>query len=123
MNERTMMQPSPIVELPKWVLQTLNNIYDVERKLSVHGDPGNIRRNIERIKDAFESERVFYEDPMGQPFSETRTDLEASITGTATEDLVVVEVIKPVVRYGERALSRVVQKGIVVVKSKTGGES
>lgn len=118
-----MMQPSPIVELPKWVLQTLNNIYDVERKLSVHGDPGNIRRNIERIKEAFESERVFYEDPMGQSFSETRIDLEASITGTATEDLVVVEVIKPVVRYGERALSRVVQKGIVVVKSKAGGES
>lgn len=123
MNERTMMQPSPIVELPKWVLQALNNIYDVERKLSVHGDPGNIRRNIERIKEAFESERVFYEDPMGQSFNETRTDLEASITGTATEELVVVEVIKPVVRYGERALSRVVQKGIVVVKSKAGGES
>lgn len=118
-----MMQPSPIVEVPKWVLQALNNIYDVERKLSVHGDPGNIRRNIERIKEVFESERVFYEDPMGQSFCETRTDLEASITGTATEDLVVVEVIKPIVRHGERALSRVVQKGIVVVKSKAGGES
>lgn len=123
MNERNSMHPAPNVELPKWVLQTLNNVYDVERKLSVHGDPGNIRRNVERIKEAFESERVFYEDPMGQAFSETRTDLEASITGIEAEDLIVVEVIKPVVRVGDRAFSRVVQKGIVVVKSKVAGES
>jgi hypothetical protein len=117
------MHSVPIADLPKWVLQTLNNVYDMERKLSVHGDPGNLRRNIERIKEAFESEKVFYDDPMGETFNETRTDLEASITGTGADDLVVVEVIKPIVRFGERALSRVVQKGIVIVKSKAGGES
>jgi len=109
---------APILEVPQWVLQTLNNLYDIDRKLIMHGDPGNIRRNIDRIKDTFESEKLFYEDPMGQPFSETRTDLEASITGSGTEDLVVVEVIKPIVRLGERSYSRVVQKGIVIVRSK-----
>jgi hypothetical protein len=46
---------------------------------------------------------------MGQAFNETRTDLEASIAGAGAEDLVVVEVIKPIVRIGEPALSRVVQ--------------
>jgi hypothetical protein len=117
------MHPAPIPEVPKWVLQTLNNVYDMERKLGLHGDPANLRRNIERIKEAFELEKVFYDDPMGQPFNETRTDLEASITGTGADDLIVVEVIKPVVRVGERAFSRVVQKGIVVVQSKSGGES
>jgi hypothetical protein len=129
------MQPAPISEAPRWVLQALNNLYDIERKLAGHGDPGNIKRNVERIKDALkdmnqdaskddhEQLQFFYEDPMGQAFNETRTDLDASITGVGTENLVVVEVIKPIVRFGNSAFSRVIQKGIVVVQSKTEEES
>jgi hypothetical protein len=108
------------LSIPKFVLQTLNHLYDAERKLTLHGDPGGALRNIERIKDAFAEEKLFYEDPMGQPFNETRADLEASIAGEGTENLHVTEVIKPVIRYGEPAYSRVIQKGIVVVRSKTG---
>ena len=117
------MHPNATIEIPKWVLQVLNNICDIERKLSIHGDPGNVRRNIEKIKDTFESEKIFYEDPFSQGFSETRTDLEASITGTGTENLHVVEVIKPIIRVGNKQFSRVIQKGIVVVESKIEGES
>lgn len=111
------MQPG-IIEVPKWALQVLNNLSDIERKLAAGGDPLNARRNVERIKDAFADQQIFYEDPMGQDFNETRTDLEASITGVGTENLKVVEVIKPIVRCGTKDLSRVVQKGIVVVESK-----
>lgn len=116
------MQLTPI-EVPKWALQVLNNVCDIERKLAINGDPLNARRNVERIKEAFESQQIFYEDPMGQLFSETRTDLEASITGTGTENLKVVEVIKPIVRWGDRSFSRVVQKGIVVVESLAGSQA
>ena len=107
-------------EIPKFFLQVLNNLCDIERKLSIYGDPGNAKRNVERIKETFEDERVFYEDPMGQSFSETRTDLEATITGEGSDNLKVVEVIKPIIRVGDRNFSRVVQKGIVVVQSETG---
>jgi hypothetical protein len=55
---------------------------------------------------------------MGQIFKETRTDLEATISGSSTEDLHVVEVIKPIIRQGSRQFSRVAQKGIVIVESK-----
>jgi hypothetical protein len=96
----------------------LNNLYEIERKLSVHGDPGNVGRNVEKMKDAFRNEGLFYEDPLGQPFRETRTDLEVNISGQETENLVVVEVIKPIIRRGEAEFSRVVQKGIVVLESK-----
>lgn len=112
------MQPA-IIEVPKWALQVLNNLCDIERKLALNGDPLNARRNVERIKEAFEDQQIFYEDPIGQDFNETRSDLEASITGVSTENLKVVEVIKPIVRCGKKDLSRVVQKGIVVVESKT----
>jgi len=114
------MLPSGAIEIPKFVLQVLNNLCDIERKLSIHGDPGNAKRNVERIKETFEDERVFYEDPMGQSFSETRTDLEATITGEGSDNLKVVEVIKPIIRVGDRNFSRVVQKGIVIVQSETG---
>jgi len=113
------MQPAPNIEIPKWALQIMNNVCDIERKISIHGDPANLKRNLERIKEAFESQQIFYEDPMGEDFNETRTDLEASITGAGADNLKVVEVIKPIVRVGDKSFSRVVQKGIVVVKAQS----
>ena len=72
----------------------------------------NLQRNVNKMKDAFAEEGLLmgdlggaqyriglaYEYPMGQPFKETRTDLDASISGAGTENLVVVEVIKPIIR-------------------------
>ncbi len=115
------MKQAPILEVPKWALTLLNNLYEIERKLTLHGDSNNAGRNIERMKEALCEQGLFYEDPMGQPFTETRTDLDATISGLSVENLVVVDVIKPIIRVGEAALSRVVQKGIVVLQSKDNG--
>lgn len=104
-------------EIPKWVQQLLNNLYEVENKISRSGDPGNALRNVMKMKEAIATEGVFYEDPFGQPFNETRTDLEVTISGVETESLRVVEVIKPIIRVGDSSYSRVVQKGIVVVQA------
>jgi hypothetical protein len=108
----------PVQEVPKWLLTVVNNLYEVERKLTVHGDAGNAARNIERIKEALGGASLFYVDPRGQSFNETRADLEASISGPSTENLFVVEVIKPIIRSGTAEFSRVIQKGIVVVEGR-----
>lgn len=105
------------VSVPKWVLGVLNSVYDLERKVDAKDDTLNIRRNVDRIKEIFEGESLFYEDPMGQGFNETRTDVEATICGEGAENLRVVEVIKPIIRCGNKDFSVVVQKGIVVVES------
>ena len=115
------MAPVFTMEIPKWILNTLNNIYEIEKKLALHGDAGNATRNVDKMKDTFAELGVFYEDPRGQEFRETRTDLDATISGNDTENLVVVEVIKPIIRAGEAAFSKVVQKGIVVVESRERG--
>lgn len=107
----------PIPEVPKWILTVVNHLYEVETKLRRQGDSSSALRNVEKMKDAIASEGVFFEDPFGQDFKETRTDLEATITGEGTEQLRVVEVIKPIIRIGNSELSRVVQKGIVVVQA------
>lgn len=108
----------PTIEVPRWSLIVLNSLYEIGRKLEVHGDPGHAQRNVDRIKEEFEQQSLVIEDPLGQLFKETRTDLEATIVGEGIENLVVTEVIKPVIRWVNGPVSRVVQKGIVVVQTK-----
>lgn len=107
-----------IPDVPKDTLAIINNVFEIEKKLQLHGDAGNAMRNVTKIKEVLESLRLSYEDPHGQAFTETRTDLEASIAGQSTENLVVVEVIKPIIRLGTNENSIVIQKGIVVVEGK-----
>jgi hypothetical protein len=124
------------MQIPKSILTILNQLYELEQKLKRQDDPANLSRNVDKMKDAFAEKGLpawdagggqgrvglAYEDPMGQSFKETRTDLEATISGSGTEDLVVVEVIKPIIRAilrdGTGEFSRVVQKGVVVVESR-----
>ena len=116
------------IRVPRNILVVLNQLYEIEQKLKKNGDPHNLQRNVNKMKDAFNGLEEFgliYEDPMSQSFKETRTDLEATISGPGTDNLVVVEVIKPIIRAalreGASEFSVVIQKGIVVVESK--GES
>jgi len=112
-------------QVPKSLLMAMNQLYEIEQKLKQHGDPHGLQRNVSKMKDAFDAFDAFglvYEDPMGQAFKETRTDMEATISGPGTDSLVVVEVIKPIIRAvhrdGPGELSKIVQKGIVVVESQ-----
>lgn len=110
------------IQVPKTILVAMNQLYEIEQKLKRAGDTLNLQRNVGKMKDAFGEFGLVYEDPMGQTFKETRTDLEATISGKGTENLVVVEVIKPIIRIvareGASELSKVIQKGIVVVETR-----
>ena len=123
------------MQIPKSILIVLNQLYELEQKLK-QNDPAGLGRNIGKMKDALADEglpaldahggqlrlSLAYEDPMGQSFNETRTDLDATIAGAGTENLVVVEVIKPIIRAtvkdGANESSKIVQKGIVIVESR-----
>ena len=108
------MSQAPEIEI-KLISNILNHLYEIERKLTLHGDAGNARRNLERVKEEFQNIYMLsYEDPMRQPVKDTRTDLEFSVSGPSTSNLT--EVIKPIIRLGKPELSRVVQKGVVVVQ-------
>jgi hypothetical protein len=107
------------ISAPKVFLSLLNQMYEMEQKVTRAGDPSNVKRNIVRMKELLAEEpKLFYEDPMGQLYNETRADLEAKISGTGTENLYVVEVIKPIIRYDLGTSSVIIQKGIVIVESK-----
>ena len=112
------MIPQPNDLVSKWIIGLLNNLFEIEKKIQINSEHTNLKRNVDRMKEIFADQKVFFENPLGESFSETRTDLEATITGTSTDDLRVIDVIKPIIRVGDRSFSRVVQKGIVVVESR-----
>jgi hypothetical protein len=120
------------MKIPKLYTSLINQIFEIERKLQGTEDYQKVARNIERMKDVLCSEissqsdnfEIFYENPMGQTYDETRNDLDAHIVGKATENLVVVDVIKPIIRVGNRqkGLTKVVQRAVVTVESKVMGK-
>ena len=93
------------------LLRIINQVFDIERK-SAQNAP--VLRHIDRIRTAFEEMGYHIHNPSGEPHSETRTDCEASIAGSKLDNLVVAEVIKPIVRRQ----GVIVQKGVVIVESK-----
>ena len=112
------------ISVDKKIITILNQLFEIERKSKENGHLDKIVRNIERIKSALiqdnQSGEIFYEDPTGEEYSETRNDLEVHIVGENTQDLIVVDVIKPIIRYGNRqlGLTQVIQRGLVSVTSK-----
>jgi hypothetical protein len=116
-----------LIRIPKRYLELIDQIFEIERKLESIEEPNSIRRNLNKMKDTFESILetssetdigFSYHNPIGESFNETRLDLEASIAGTSTENLVVTEVIKPIIRYRNGNSTLIARKGVVVVESK-----
>ncbi len=99
----------------------INQIFEIENKANKLEEKNTIERNIKKLKSYFEEEAfLFFDDPTGEKYSETRTDVEANISGDETEDLIIVDVVKPIIRIQQGKTNQVVQKGIVIVESKKG---
>ena len=121
MLEQNFKQYKPYFEL-------LDQLFEIERKLENIEESNSISRNLNKMKDIFEtnlfssstsSEIGFtYHNPIGESYNETRLDLEASIAGNSSENLVIKEVIKPIIRYKSGGSTLIARKGVVVVESK-----
>jgi hypothetical protein len=105
------------VQIPKYLLVLVNNIFEIQKKIGSSDDNLNIGRNLMKIIEVLEEQGLTFENPLGQKFNQTRTDLEATISGEGTENLVVVDVLKPIIRMGNSNNSVVIQKGIVIVET------
>ena len=107
----------------KPLLSALCQLYELDRKVQKRSGFESLGRNIEKMKAAFEELGYRIEDPHGQSYNETRVDLEASIAGSSTDDLVVTDVIKPIIRYVMRdsngEYTKVIQRGVVVVETRS----
>ena len=105
------------VQIPKYIFILINNLFEIQKKIESGDDNLNIGRNMTKIIEALEEQGLTFENPLGQKFNQTRADLEATISGEGTDNLIVVDVLKPIIRMGNTNNSVVVQKGIVIVET------
>jgi hypothetical protein len=116
--------------IPQQYLDLINQIFEIERKTLLLNEENSIKRNISRLKDLIENELftntsgiigLNYHNPIGEAYSETRTDCIGSISGTSSEELEIVEVIKPIIYcsfFDGNVMRVIVQKAVVVAQSK-----
>lgn len=116
-------------QIPKIYIDLVNQIFEIDKKTSNLIEENSIKRNINRINTLLTegllgSDKIglSYYNPIGEKYSETRTDCQATISGDSFEDLEIVEVIKPIifclVKNDEITKRTILQPAVVIVKSK-----
>jgi hypothetical protein len=118
------------VKVPQAYLDFMNQIFEIEKKSSNLKEENSIQRNLNKMKGILEEEffkgsstiGLTYHTPIGESYSDTRTDCEATIAGTGVENLEIIEVIKPIIFYAyqenEKVMKVIVQPAVVIVQSK-----
>ncbi|GAB4093089.1 hypothetical protein [Flaviaesturariibacter terrae] len=96
----------------KAIVNIINQLFEIEKKTGGHP---SVHRNLERIRAELQELGYSWHNPLHEKYAATRTDCEASITGTLSDGMTITEVIKPIIHSQESGNARIVQKAIVVV--------
>jgi len=113
---------NPELKVPNEILFILNQVFEMEQKISKIKESHTLHRNVEKLKNFFADGLIpngvglVYHNPLGEKYDDTRTDCEASISGASTQNLKIIEVIKPIIRIKKGNVSQIVQKAVVVVE-------
>ena len=97
-------------------IQLINQVFEISQKIAQEQLAAKFERNFNKIYNLFEEEGLHCINPMGEKYSESRTDCEASIVGEGNQHLIITKVIKPIVYRQEQGQMILVQKGIVIVE-------
>ena len=115
------------VKVPQAYLDLINQIFEIEKKATSIKEDNSIQRNINKINGLleegfFKDVGLTYHNPLGENYTDTRTDCEATISGTGVENLEIIEVIKPIIFYSykenENTFKIIAQPAVVIVQSK-----
>lgn len=102
----------------KALIMLANQVFDLERKVSKLEPTDPYGRIVTKMKDSLAVAGIEYSNPIGEPFDETRADCEGHIAGVSVEDLVIVEVMKPIIRARNGNHVRQLQRAVVIVQSR-----
>jgi hypothetical protein len=101
----------------EWI-KIINQVFEMEKKVAAKPEMAVLQRNIDRIKASLEAMQITYHNPIGEKYSETRTDCEANIVGELKNNMVIADVIKPVIFNAAQGSPVIVQKAVVLVQNK-----
>jgi hypothetical protein len=117
-------------KVPQAYLDFMNQIFEIEKKSANLKEENSIQRNLNKMKGILEDQffkgsstiGLTYHNPIGESYSDTRTDCEATIAGAVVNNLEIIEVIKPIIFYSYqengRIMKIIVQPAVVIVQSK-----
>ena len=115
------------VKVSQAYLDLVNQIFEIEKKATNFKEDNSIQRNINKINGLleegfFKDVGLTYHNPIGESYTDTRTDCEATIAGAEVENLEIIEVIKPIIFYSykenENTFKIIAQPAVVIVQSK-----
>ena len=97
-------------------IQIINQLVEIRQKIKQEKLEEKFERNFNRIFSVLEDEGYVCQYPLGEKYTETRTDCEANIIGRETRNMGITQVIKPVIYKKNPEGLALVQKGIVIVE-------
>src|ERR1700744_5320679 len=118
------------VKVSQPILDLINQVFELEKKIAQLKEEHSLQRNIKKLKDLIENELfkgndgtgLTYHNPIGEKYSQSRTDCEANIAGTETDNLLITEVIKPIIFYNyiddNKAMKTTAHRAVVAVEAK-----
>ncbi|WP_138434893.1 hypothetical protein [Winogradskyella algicola] len=97
------------------MIEIINQIFALESKLIKTGS-NDYTRNFDRIASEFENLNYHVINPIGKPYRNEMTDVEASISGDLNKNSKITKVLKPIIYQIDDNETKLVQKGIVIVE-------
>ncbi|RQO31357.1 hypothetical protein DBR32_05175 [Taibaiella sp. KBW10] len=97
-------------------VQLINQVFEISQKIEQEQLSAKFERNFTKIYNLLEEEGLHCINPLGEKYTESRTDCEASIAGKANHNMKITKVIKPIVYKQENGQMVLIQKGIVIVE-------
>lgn len=100
------------------VVHIINQLFEMEGKINESGMAANFERNFRRLFSIFEEEGFIIQDPTGEPYTDSRTDCEASISGKIGSKMFITRTLKPVIYQKKENGVQLLQKAVVIAENK-----
>lgn len=100
------------------IMQVLNQLSEINQKLIQENIVQKFERNLNRLFSIFEEQGYLCTNPLGETYHDTRTDCTANVVGKEGRNMVITQVIKPIIYQKKDKEVTLVQKGIVIVENK-----
>ncbi len=94
----------------------MNQIFELERKIGKIKEENSLDRNINKIRSLLSDAGFSYQDPIGEPYNDMRTDCDAQVLSGEEGRQKITETIKPLIRHSNEGFTTIIQKAVVIVE-------
>jgi hypothetical protein len=106
------------------IISLINQVFEIEEKQKMIEPKNSIDRNVRNLKELleegfFQDFGISYHNPLGEDFKDSRTDCDVvENTSNTFDNLIITQVIRPIIRVKQNETIRIIQRAKVVVQSK-----